>query len=548
METREESEMVVGILLSLATIVAVVAYVLRIKGFSTFGPYHVWRALTAPIRGVHWVLPPILVFPAWLVALWIADVFGSLWLTFALFFVFPVALGYEFIRVGIPATIGVTLGVVGVVTSDVKPDRENFALPLLVHESEAGDVSDWVDEAMHVPRRSLLTLGASGAGKSEALKHFVDQLRSNPEEPIIVFDMKTDYQEFLEERGASMIRLSSEGSRTEIGSPVAWNVFEEMEREDDADEIARALFPDRNGEDNFFATAGRQLFAANLKYLFRELENPTNADLVDYWERADAETMYENLTRDGHEDLTAAASAVDPDAGRQSSGVFATAQQTVSDLFVGDFAGEGTFSIREYMQNPQGRILVLDYPTRQASTIAPVFRYLIDEAIKHGMADANRSAYYLLDEIEHMDVAISRLGELINVGRGNQCQAILSLQSVAQLQDTYGRERANALLSGMTTSIILRTADEPSVDYARETIGTEFHEYTGHVEREQSLLGGGMIETGREMKTEEEHVFARGDIRSFEAGEAVICRQGKGWVHGRLMLLSESQSRGEGSD
>lgn len=153
------------------------------------------------------------------------------------------------------------------------------------------------------------------------------------------------------------------------------------------------------------------------------------------------------------------------------------------------------------------------------------------------MAEPSRQAFYLLDEIEHLDVSISRLDELINVGRGDQCQAIISLQSVAQLRDTYGRDRANTLLSGMTTVIGLRVADEASVDFLRETIGTEFAEYTAHVERKQSPLGNGMIETDRKTKMEEEHVFAKDSFRSFEAGEAVICRQGSGWIHGRIRML-----------
>lgn len=81
--------------------------------------------------------------------------------------------------------------------------------------------------------------------------------------------------------------------------------------------ITRALFPKGSGDgDNCFSTAGHQLFAANLKYLRRELENPDNADLVRYWQRADPDKMHENLTRDGHEDLMSAAVAIDPDAGR----------------------------------------------------------------------------------------------------------------------------------------------------------------------------------------------------------------------------------------
>lgn len=527
-----------GSLLATATWVAVVFWFVSLK-ITSFDHRQLWRSATEPLRGRNAALPALAFIGGWFI-LWV--LFASqnrYWSTFVLMLGVPYLLFAEFGTELLGFTIGLFgLAFNGLFGSTVEPDRDRFALPVDIYDSPADDVSRW-GGAMHVPRRSLLTLGASGAGKSETLKHFVDQLQNDPSEPVVVFDMKRDYQEFLEECGASMIRLSSQGSSTEIGSPIAWNIFEEIENESDADEIARALFPKGRDDTNFFDTAGRQLFAANLKYMKRELDNPTNADLVDYWQRASPKKMHENLSRDGHEDLTAAASAIDPETAKQAGGVFSSAQQQVQDLFVGDFAKSGDFSIREYMANPQGRILVLDYPTRQSETIAPVFRYLIDESIKHGMSDPHRSAYYLLDEIEHMGVSISRLGELINVGRGNNCQAILSLQSVAQLQDTYGKERANALLSGMHTVIGLRTADEPSVDFLRETVGTEFNEYTGHVERKEAPLGGGMVETSREMKTEEEHKFAKGDLRSFEAGEAVICRQGKGYVHGRIRMLGQ---------
>lgn len=36
-----------------------------------------------------------------------------------------------------------------------------------------------------------------------------------------------------------MIRLSSGGSAAEDGTPVAWNIFAEIETEEDADELAR---------------------------------------------------------------------------------------------------------------------------------------------------------------------------------------------------------------------------------------------------------------------------------------------------------------------
>ena len=408
-----------------------------------------------------------------------------------------------------------------------KPDQEHFVLPIKLLEADAEDISNRYVKGVRIPRRTLLTLGASGSGKSETLKHFADDLRADPDSQILVYDHKTDYQEFFDERGASMIRLSSQGSADEDGRAIAWNIFQEIESEEDADELGRALFPEGG---DFWTNAARQLFVATLKYLRREMVDPDNADLVKYWQRSTPEKMHEQLTRDGHEDLTAAAAAISPETERQAGSVFATASQQITDLFVGDFRESGSFSVRSYMQNPDGRVLVLDYPTRQSGTVAPIFRFLIDRSIQIGMSEPERDSYYLLDEIEHLDVPIKRLGELTNVGRGKSCQLLLSLQSISQLRDTYNADKASAILSGMITVIGLRVADEASVDYLRETIGTSFEDYTRN---------SGDDRTPSETEQREEYTFAKGDLRNFDAGEAVICRQGKGWVHAQIKRLQQ---------
>lgn len=200
--------------------------------------------------------------------------------------------------------------------------------------------------------------------------------------------------------------------------------------------------------------------------------------------------------------------------------MFAAAQHQVSDIFVGDFAASDAFSVAQYMKNPRGRVLVLDYPSRQAETVGPLFTFLLDRSIALGMDDLTQRAFYLLDEVEHMSIPLSRLGALINVERGVNCQAIISLQSVAQLYDTYGENRGHALLSDMTTSIILRCADAESVEFARATIGTHFEEYTAHTERE-SIPGGGSITIARETRLHEEHDFAAGDFYKFDPGSVV---------------------------
>lgn len=85
--------------------------------------------------------------------------------------------------------------------------------------------------------------------------------------------------------------------------------------------------------------------------------------------------------------------------------------------------------------------------------VALVFRFLIDRSIQLDMAESEYESFYLLDEIEHLEVPINHLGGLTNVGRENNCQLLLSLQSVAQLRDTYNCDKANAIFSGMITVI-----------------------------------------------------------------------------------------------
>lgn len=104
--------------------------------------------------------------------------------------------------------------------------------------------------------------------------------------------------------------------------------------------------------------------------------------------------------------------------------------------------------------------------------------------------------------------------------------------------DTYSRERGQALLSGMATSVILRCADAESVDFARQVIGTSFREYT-HRENKEQGPGGMTITTNRETELEEEHSFAEGEFHQFQPGECVVTRQGEGWVHGRVRLLEQ---------
>lgn len=467
-------------------------------------------------------------FVAWILLISVAIAAGATFAPLLILLVGPVVILWAaFAGVPIPG-LATVMSLVSRREAAEHPD--GFTLPMQVFGS-SGIVSRW-SSVVSIPRRkSVLALGATRSGKTEAVKHLLDQLRLRPDEPVIVYDHKTDFRETLGEWG-----LGDDLCRVSLaGGSVTWNLFHELESESDVDDVARGLFDTDEGE--FFDKAARQVFGAAVTYLDRELEDPTNADLAAYFKRTDREQLYADLTE--YDDLVAPASALDPDAGRQAAGVYATCQQQVADLFVDEFAAEGDFSIREYMADPDGRILLLDYPQERGGSVAPVFRFMIDRGASLSLADPDRPATFVLDEFARLP-PLRRIRELVNVGAGVSTQVVLTLQSVAQLQDQYGREAAKAILSGLVTALVLRCGDDESIEYARSIIGTEFREYTKHVDRKRSALTGATFTAGRETKFEEEHHFAKGAFVDFDAGEGVLVRS-DGWVHGRLRMLEVAE-------
>lgn len=82
-----------------------------------------------------------------------------------------------------------------------------------------------------------------------------------------------------------------------------------------------------------------------------------------------------------------------------------------------------------------------------------------------------RPSYYILDEFAALP-KLDILERLINAGRAYNCYAILGVQAVPQLHDTYGKDKADSLLSGLAQEIHLRVG-QGSVEYCRQRIGRE---------------------------------------------------------------------------
>lgn len=355
--------------------------------------------------------------------------------------------------------------------------------------------------------RSVLVLGETGSGKTEAIKVLAHQLQADPDEAFVIFDYKRDYQTFFPED--NMIRLSSRGST------VTWNLFNEIEEDGDYGEIAKAVFDDTEIGNDYFTNAAAQVLADVLQLLERRAERqgktPTNAYLLDYLDGADADFLREEF-----EDENLSAKKHLPEGAEASSNIVSILEERVKAVFRGDFAEAGTFSVREYMADPQGRILLLDFPIQQSASVQPIFRVLIDWSIRFGLED-ERGSYYILDEFAALP-ELAMLERLINAGRAYNCYAILGVQAVPQLRDTYGKDKADSLLSGLAQEIHLRVG-QGSVEYCRKRLGRERVERTVPGDNKDEEW---FIETdGNDVRVFEDYPIGEDTIQNFEAGRGI---------------------------
>jgi hypothetical protein len=387
-------------------------------------------------------------------------------------------------------------------------------------------------QATKLPKTgSLFVIGESGSGKTEAIKLVAYQMMISAMvgDREIVLDVKGDWEKFYPEERTTILGVD--------GSNRTPNLFLEPERPGDWDEIAPILFTGTDSDDDFFDTGARQVFAAVCKHIAAEFEAddeiPTNADLVEFVRSHDRKELYDVLS-EADAGYPAATAALDPDSGGQAPGVFASFQQQMTRVFKDNFAEAGDFSISGYMADPAGETLILRLDPKRSQAAKPMFSFFVSWAIRHALSGDDRSSYFVLDEFARIP-QISNMEDLMNVGRGQNAQAILGIQSTSQVVDTYGRDRGRSLLDGLTQGIIKRV-NANTVDDARGLISRRWEG------SQEPVYDDAGERVGTTIEYSEEHPFSENQLTSLPVDRAIVIRD-RGWVKGRIPLLEDCVGR-----
>jgi hypothetical protein len=373
----------------------------------------------------------------------------------------------------------------------------------------------------------LLVLGNVGTGKTEAISKIMSQVQAQltDDDIMIVFDTKGDFHQRFYRPGDVVVSNDAEAFGYEGDF---WNLFSEItldrtERSvrESALEIANTLFADKiqHTSQPFFPQAAKDVLATFLTTCALEIsvDDLHNEALITFFEERGRPELQQwfashNLKRVG--------SYLSADASAQADGVVAELHQLLGEIFVGDFRRKGGMSIRDLIRRKSGRTIFIEYDVTLGSVLAPIYRLLIDLALKEAMAKKTRGNVWVFIDEFRLIPNLQHIDNGINFGRSQGLKILIALQNIPQVHHAYGEAMAESLLSGLSTLISFRVDDSKSREFIQNRYGYALKKL---VQRKMGQVTQGQIsEEIRPSKVVEDW-----DISRLAVGTTIIGLPGK---------------------
>lgn len=320
----------------------------------------------------------------------------------------------------------------------------------------------------------FIIAGGTGSGKSQALQEAIQGIRDDLEYGGRAI--------FTDSGGELMSRFYRDGDivlNPFDARTVHWNPFAEIRNTRvDFDRLAISVVPEGgSGTEKEWSFYARNFLSDILQ------------------------TLFQSGVRDPREAMRIATAAP-----REELKTFlvGTSSETLSDLsndkFLGSIRGvlsnyvrpwrflcsDGDFSMREWIRSGEGAIW-LTYRDDMMQAYRPLLATLLDIAITEVLScepsPTEIQHWLCFDELDSLGM-IQTLPDLLTRGRKYGVSAFSAIQSIAQLEKTNGRERAQILLQCFSSSLTLLQPDPQDADYWSRRIGEVEQIHAEHGENE----------------------------------------------------------------
>lgn len=307
--------------------------------------------------------------------------------------------------------------------------------------------------------RHAFIAGVTGAGKTVCINQTIANLR--PDSKVIIYDFKGDYlaQWYDPERD---IIINPLDSRT-----TGWSIFNEVKYKHDVISVAKSLFPlPPEGKDPFWANSAAAIFRGIFTALV-EKGCQSNKDILAL------------ATSSGEAIRDACASVPDGAVGAshlenpEDKQARAILSNFVGNLGWLEFAVDGDFSIKDWINKPGGGFIFLSGRPELEDTLRPMYGLFLDlfgKSLLSQPDDLDRRIYLIMDELANIQ-KLPTLTRLLTAGRSKGAVVIIGVQDFAGVRNVYGREETTTIFNCCGTTLALNLKDPDTISYMGSTFG-----------------------------------------------------------------------------
>ncbi len=338
--------------------------------------------------------------------------------------------------------------------SDIVSAKE---LSEIVRAKDGGGEFSLVD--VRLPKdalvRGVLIEGANGSGKSVAAHDLMQQVFKSGCKTII-HDASGEYFRAYYREGKDFFF-----NPTILGS-VPWSIFTELNRTYDADELAKAFLPPKQGHKSaaganaFFEDAARALFSVILLRLRLKGAIDT-CDIARAFIEMPEDEMAELIKE------TVASSAIGGDSKGQRQGVISSIAIYLNGIAS---VNKGSWCFSQWLAgDDDSRFFLLGSEDTQAM-ITPLFRLILSVgftaiAARQELVHEPRYVFFL-DELNKLgDINLDNVATTMR--KYGVC-IVPIVQSSAQIVDMLGPERGHTTLNCLNTSLLLAANDDKMME------------------------------------------------------------------------------------
>lgn len=361
--------------------------------------------------------------------------------------------------------------------------------PKVIYEGKAFEGSYDFQINQDILSKHILVLGGSGCGKTNVFFYTIKELREqmNENDVMIIFDTKGEFYDNFYNDNDYIIGNSNRFRSMSY----TWNIFDEIFADGDDDinistnarELSYALFHGRGSSTQpFFCNAAREIFRGVLLHFIRQSKKDphvwnkrlNNKDLIKAFQSFKVENYVAVFKY--YTDLHSLLTYFGDGTSNQALGVFGELNSMLSEYFVGILAEHNenkSISMRQAVREKGGKAIFIEYDLSIGETLTPMYRLLIDQALKEALSctENTGNVYLIADEFKLLP-KLQHIDDALNFGRGLGVSVMAGIQSIDQLYSVYGKDAGAVISSGFGSIFAFHTNDNSSRDYITRRFGS----------------------------------------------------------------------------